>query len=82
MTHYDNHPHVVREDGYTYPRTWHFQPSYLRSFREQRGMTQAELAQWLLVRPNTVARWERQEKPLPPLLALVMALEETLEESL
>lgn len=80
MTHYSNHPHPVREDGFSYPRTWHFQPSYLRRFREERHWTQAEMAFWLGVRPNTVARWERQEKPLPVLLALGLALQEDLEE--
>lgn len=79
--HYHDHPNAVREDGYSFPRQWHYQPSYLRDFREGRGWTQLQLAQWLGVRSNTVARWERQEKALPPLLALVMALEENLEES-
>lgn len=62
-------------------RSYHSRGDYLLDFRTHRHMTQAEIAAWLGVRPNTVARWERQEKPLPPLLALVMALQETLEES-
>jgi DNA-binding XRE family transcriptional regulator len=62
-------------------RGYHSRGDYLQDFRIHRGMTQAEMAEWLGVRPNTVARWERQDKPLPPLLALVMALEENLEET-
>ena len=62
-------------------RSYHLRGGYLLGFRTHRGMTQAEMAAWLGVRPNTVARWERQEKPLPPLLAPVMALEENLEET-
>lgn len=64
------------------PVQWyHSKGDYLLDFRTSRGMTQAEMAEWLGVRSNTVARWERQEKTLPPLLALVMALQESWEET-
>lgn len=61
-------------------RGYHSRGGYFHDFRVGRGMTQAEMAAWLGVRPNTVARWERQERPLPVLLALVLALQEDLEE--
>lgn len=50
-------------------------------FRERRDMTQQQLAEWLGVKANTVARWERGERQLPPLLPLVLALWEQIEES-
>jgi transcriptional regulator with XRE-family HTH domain len=35
--------------------------SQLRAIRQELGLTQAELAETIGVRPNTVARWERGE---------------------
>jgi repressor LexA len=48
----------------------------LKRRREQLGMTQEQLAQALGVAPNTVARWERGERSIPPHLALAL---ETIE---
>ncbi len=43
-------------------------PNELRKRREALLLTQAELAARLEVAPNTVARWERGERAIPPLL--------------
>lgn len=37
----------------------------LRAFRTEEGMTQAELADFVGVEANTIARWERDEAPIP-----------------
>lgn len=67
--------------AYSTPQRPRHLPSDLRMFREQRDMTQQQLADWLGVKANTVARWERGERQLPPLLPLVLALWEQIEES-
>ena len=40
--------------------------SELRAIRERLGLTQVEMAERLGVAANTVARWERDEKPIRP----------------
>ena len=44
----------------------------LRNKREELGMTQEQLAVALGVAPNTVARWERGERNIPPYLSLAL----------
>jgi transcriptional regulator with XRE-family HTH domain len=44
----------------------------LRKVREALGMTQEQLAIALGVAPNTVARWERSERAIPPYLSLAL----------
>ena len=51
----------------------------LREKRQSLGMTQEQLAAELKVAPNTVARWERGERSIPPYLDLAL---ETIERSL
>ena len=46
--------------------------SELRRRRERLRMTQEQLARELGVAPNTVARWERGERSIPPHLALAL----------
>lgn len=60
-------------------RGYHLRGDYLHDFRTCRGMTQQQMADWLGVKSNTVARWERGERSLPPLLGLVLALWEEIE---
>ncbi len=50
----------------------------LRDKREALGMTQEQLATELKVAPNTVARWERGERSIPPYLDLAL---ETIERN-
>lgn len=50
----------------------------LREKREALGMTQEQLATELKVAPNTVARWERGERSIPPYLDLAL---ETIERN-
>ncbi len=50
----------------------------LRRIRKRLGLTQAALAKRLGVRPNTVARWERNELPIrEPIAKLIRLLEQT-----
>lgn len=51
----------------------------LRKWRDDRGMSQAELAQALGVHIVTVARWETDARKIPVLLVLAL---ETLERRL
>ena len=44
--------------------------SELRSLRSRLGLTQAKLAQAVEVTPNTIARWERGEVPIPSHMVL------------
>ena len=44
----------------------------LRERREALGMTQERLAAALNVAANTVARWERDERAIPPHLSLAL----------
>lgn len=44
----------------------------LRIKREELGMTQGQLAIALGVASNTVARWERGERSIPPYLPLAL----------
>ncbi len=48
----------------------------LKERRLALGMTQEQLAEALEVASNTVARWERSERQLPPFLGLAL---ETIE---
>ncbi len=47
-------------------------PATLRLARERLGLTQLALSEALGVHPNTIARWERSERPIPSYLALAM----------
>lgn len=47
-------------------------PADLKACRAKLGLTQAELAAYLKVAPNTVARWEREVLALPPFLSLAL----------
>ena len=49
------------------------QGSELKKIREGLHFTQEELAKVLMIATNTVARWERDERKIPPFL--VYALE-------
>lgn len=40
----------------------------LRNWRERHSLTQEQLAERLQVRGNTIARWERDERQIPPYL--------------
>lgn len=40
-------------------------PAYFREVRDLEGLTQKELAEWMGVAPNTLARWERGERSIP-----------------
>jgi transcriptional regulator with XRE-family HTH domain len=44
----------------------------LRQFRVLHGLTQADLAKMLQTTGNTVARWERGERSIPPHLELAL----------
>jgi DNA-binding transcriptional regulator YiaG len=48
----------------------------LKAIRSALGLTQAELAEMLEVKPNTVARWERGVLSVPKTVELAM---ETIE---
>ena len=50
----------------------------LREKRQSLGMTQEQLAAELKVAANTVARWERGERSIPPYLDLAL---ESIERS-
>lgn len=45
----------------------------LKEKRAELGLTQAQLAEILDVKPNTVARWERGLLPVPRTVELAMA---------
>ena len=47
-------------------------PNELLSRRRALGLSQAELATRLGVATNTVARWERGERAIPPYLQLAL----------
>lgn len=49
-------------------------PADIRAWREERGLSQADLARALGVTQATVSRWETGERP-PPLPMLRLALE-------
>lgn len=44
----------------------------LKDKRKKLGFTQEELAKELMVATNTVARWERDERAIPPYLPLAL----------
>ncbi len=48
----------------------------LRDYRERIELTQEQLAQALQVASNTVSRWERDDRAIPPYLPLAL---ETIE---
>jgi transcriptional regulator with XRE-family HTH domain len=48
----------------------------LKDYREKIGLTQEQLAEALQVASNTVSRWERGDRAIPPYLALAL---ETIE---
>lgn len=51
----------------------------LKSYREKLGLTQEQLAEALKVASNTVSRWERNDRAIPPYLSLAI---ETIERNL
>ncbi len=51
----------------------------LRQWRDGQGLTQLQLAEALSVATNTVARWERDERAIPPFLPLAL---ETVERKI
>jgi transcriptional regulator with XRE-family HTH domain len=58
------------------------EPDQLRDFRLKHKLTQAKLAELLMTTGNTVARWERGERAIPPYLALALqAIESELSKS-
>jgi DNA-binding transcriptional regulator YiaG len=52
----------------------------LRKAREDLGMTQEQLAKTLGIASNTVARWERNERSIPPYLYLALQTVEREQE--
>lgn len=48
-------------------------PDQFRTARRAKGMTQAKAAAYLGTARNTVSRYERGERPIPPLVAIRMA---------
>ena len=44
----------------------------LREWREGAELTQEQLAEWLGVAANTIARWERGERSIPPTVPLAL----------
>jgi transcriptional regulator with XRE-family HTH domain len=44
----------------------------LQKFRQSHELTQQALAQLLGVAANTIARWERNERAIPPYLELAL----------
>lgn len=51
----------------------------LKDYREGIGLTQEQLAELLQVASNTVSRWERDDRAIPPYLPLAL---ETIERRL
>jgi transcriptional regulator with XRE-family HTH domain len=47
----------------------------LRERRQARGLTQLQLARHLHVAPNTVARWERNERAIPATVVRLLTIE-------
>lgn len=47
-------------------------PAELRDFRDRHRLTQAQLAALLATTANTIARWERAERAIPPYLELAL----------
>lgn len=48
------------------------EPTDLQKWRIKHGHTQVSLAQQLRVSSNTIARWERGERQIPPFLYLAL----------
>ena len=44
----------------------------LKDYRERIGLTQEQLAEALQVASNTVSRWEREDRAIPPYLPLAI----------
>ncbi len=51
----------------------------LKQYREKIGLTQEQLSEALQVASNTVSRWEREDRAIPPYLPLAI---ETIERNL
>lgn len=51
----------------------------LKDYREKIGLTQEQLAEALQVASNTVSRWERDDRAIPPYLHLAL---ETIERKI
>lgn len=51
----------------------------LKEYREKIGLTQEQLSEALQVASNTVSRWEREDRAIPPYLPLAI---ETIERNL
>jgi len=65
------------KDGFTFTvEASDKRPTFLRSCREELGMTQREIADALGVDPNTWARWERGDKEPGQPRILELALRE------
>lgn len=57
-------------------------PENLKEWREKMGLTQKELAEKLKVAPNTVSRWELNERKIPEFLELALrSVEQDLKKS-
>jgi transcriptional regulator with XRE-family HTH domain len=54
--------------------TGHIDGQRLRAIRRELGWTQRELADEAGVTANTVARWERGERPIPRMLVSLLRL--------
>ena len=46
----------------------------MKDYRDRKGLSQAELAQWVGVKTQTVARWEQGKRQVPSMLRRVLAL--------
>ena len=56
-------------------------PTEIKAWREERGLSQREMADVLGVRQATVSRWESGERVPPPYLRLALEMLATTEEN-
>ena len=56
-------------------------PTEIKAWREERGLSQREMADVLGVRQATVSRWESGERTPPPYLRLALEMLDTTEEN-